>query len=58
MDELKLNRWIQNFNKEVVNLQIEFDIFFQDSELMDCYKIKTDEVTQNLFLVITNQALT
>jgi hypothetical protein len=57
MDGLKLNKWMQEFNKETGSLQIEFDIFFQDSEITDSYKLKVDELTQNLSLVFTNPGL-
>ncbi len=57
MDGLKLDKWMQEFNEKAGSLQIEFDIFFQDSEITDSYKIEVDELTQNLSLVITNPGL-
>jgi hypothetical protein len=57
MDELKLDKWKENFQKEKQNLQIEFDSFFQTKKLNQYYELKVDEVTQNLSLEITDATL-
>ena len=57
MDQLKLKKWIKDFNVKAGRLQIEFDSFFQDSELDDSYSLEIDKVTQNLSLKITNRDL-
>lgn len=57
MDELKLDKWRENFQVEVQNLQIEFDSFFQTKKLNQYYELKIDEVSQNLSLEITDNTL-
>lgn len=57
MDELKLNKWMKDLDTAAGKLQIEFDILFQDSEISDSYKVEVDKETQNLNLVIINEAL-
>ena len=48
---------VAGFYKEAGSLQIEFDIFFQDSEIDDAYSVKVDEVSQTLCLQIINKDL-
>lgn len=55
MDELKLDKWRENFTSEVQNLQIQFDAFFSKKKLNDFYELKVGEVTQNLSLEITDK---
>jgi len=57
MDGLKLDKWKENFNQEVQNLQTEFDSFLNGKKLSHCYEIKEDEVSQSLSLVITDNTL-
>lgn len=55
MDELKLNKWKENFNKEVQHLQTEYNAFFQSRPLTGFYKLEEDEGEQNLHLKISNE---
>lgn len=55
MDELKLNKWKENFALEVENLQIEFDSFFMDKKLDSYYNVKVDTQNDSLSLEFTNQ---
>lgn len=57
IDGLKLDRWRENFNQEVQNLQIKFDSFFNSKKLSQFYEIKEDEVSQGLSLIITDNTL-
>lgn len=57
MDELKLKKWISDFDIAAGKLQIEFDILFQDSEISDSYKLEVDQNSQNLSLTIINTQL-
>lgn len=57
MDGLKLDRWRENFNQEVQNLQRELDSFFNSKKLSQFYEIKEDELSQSLSLVITDNTL-
>ena len=38
-------KWIENFNLELINIQIEFDAFFLRGKIDDYYKLKVDERT-------------
>jgi hypothetical protein len=57
MDGLKLDKWRENFNQQVQNLQIEFGGFFNSKKLSEFYEIKEDEVSQSLALVIKDDNL-
>lgn len=39
MDEIKLNRWKENFETEMKNIQVEYNSFFLNRELDEIYKI-------------------
>lgn len=55
MDGVKLTKWRENFKAGMANLQIEFDAFFVEKKLNEFYRLKVDEVSQNLVLEILNQ---
>lgn len=57
MDGLKLDKWKENFQKEVQSLQIELDRFFQTKKLKQYYEVKVDEVSENLTLEIIDGSL-
>jgi hypothetical protein len=38
-------KWIENFEQELINIQIEFDAFFLKGKIDDYYKLKVDETT-------------
>lgn len=57
MDGLKLDKWKENFQREVQNLQIELDSFFQTKKLKQYYEVKVDEVSENLTLEIIDNTL-
>ena len=57
MDELKLNKWKENFEKGAKELQIEFDSFFKENNLDKHYHLTVDSTTQNLCLTITDENL-
>jgi hypothetical protein len=42
MDGLKLNRWKENFQREVGNVMIEFNAFFKDKALNEFYLLQVD----------------
>ena len=43
MDEIKLNRWKENFETEVKNIQVEYDSFFLNRKLDNIYNITLNE---------------
>ncbi len=57
MDELKLDKWRENFKQELQNLQIEFYSFFQTKKLDQYYDVGIDETNETLFLEITDNTL-
>ena len=42
MDGLKLEKWKENFENEVKNVEIEFDAFFKQKELAEYYSLEID----------------
>lgn len=42
MDGLKLDRWKENFLREVKNVQIEFASFFKEKDLDAYYSLQMD----------------
>lgn len=42
MDGLKLDKWKENFQREVVNLKTEFDAFFKEKDLNAYYTLHMD----------------
>ncbi len=52
MAGLKLEKWKENFEAGMANLQIEFDTFSLEKKLEEFYSLKVDEVSQNLELEI------
>lgn len=57
MDQIKLEKWLADYNRQAQRLQIEFDSFFQDSDITASYIAKVDMETQNLQVIITNPDL-
>lgn len=55
MDELKLVRWKDDFNKKVQHLQTEYDAFFQSKSITDCYHLEVNESSQTLDLQINTE---
>ena len=37
-----MNRWKEDFQREVENLEIEFDAFFENMELTEYYLLRVD----------------
>ncbi len=54
MDEIKLNKWIENFNQELQNIQAEYNSFLLSGKLDDFYKLNIDDIGFNLSLTILN----
>lgn len=52
MDGLKIDKWKENFEAGIANLQIEFDAFFLEKKLDEFYSLNADETSQNLELEI------
>jgi hypothetical protein len=50
MKEEKLNKWIENFNKEMDSVQISFDAFFIQKKIDSYYSLKIDKEHNNLLL--------
>lgn len=46
-------KWRENFNQELVHIQIQFDAFFADGRMDDYYTLKEDEKTGLLILSIS-----
>ncbi len=46
-------KWIENFNQELINIQIEFDAFFLKGKIDDYYKLKVDERTGKPLIYIS-----
>lgn len=46
-------KWIENFEQELINIQIEFDAFFLKGKIDDYYKLKIDERTGNPSIYIS-----
>lgn len=43
MDELKLDKWKENFETEVKNIQVEYDSFFLNRQFDSIYNITLNE---------------
>lgn len=43
--KMDTQKWIENFNEELINIQIEFDAFFAEGKIDDYYDLKVDEET-------------
>lgn len=46
-------KWIENFNLELINIQIEFDAFFLKGKIEDYYKLEADKETGTLSIDIS-----
>ena len=46
MDELKLEKWKENFNEEARKLEIEFATFFRNKKLNEHSELKLDESSE------------
>jgi hypothetical protein len=46
-------KWKENFNQELVHIQIQFDSFFTKGKLDDYYTLKEDRKTGMLILNIS-----
>ncbi len=46
-------KWIENFNEELINIQIEFDAFFTEGKIDDYYSLKVDEETGKVSIYIS-----
>ena len=46
MDELKLEKWKNDFDAKAKNISVEFDTFFKDKKLNDYYSLKLDESSE------------
>ncbi len=57
MDGFKLAQWRETFNNATENLEIEFDSFFKNKKLDSFYRLRLDERSENLCLVITDETL-
>lgn len=55
MDGLKIDKWKENFEAGIANLQIEFDAFFLEKKLDEFYSLNTDETSQNLELEVLHK---
>ena len=45
--------WRENFNQELVHIQIQFDSFFAEGKMDDYYTLKEDKKTGMLILNIS-----
>jgi hypothetical protein len=48
--EEQLNKWIENFNREMEGIQVSFDAFFLQKKIERYYSIKVDKEHNNLTL--------
>jgi hypothetical protein len=47
-------KWVENFNQELVHIQIEFDAFFAEGKIDNYYDLKVDDETGVLTLNISS----
>lgn len=51
--KLDTKKWIENFNRELVNIQFQFNAFFAEGNIENYYKLHVHEETGMLTLHIS-----
>ena len=51
--KIDTKKWIENFNEELIHIQIGFDAFFTEGKIEDYYDLNVDEETGSVIINIS-----
>ena len=52
MDEIKLLKWMVNFQSEIKKMCIEYDSFFLEKRLADTYELQLNSLNEEFILIV------
>ena len=55
MNEIQLNKWIKDFEKEVKAIEIEFNAFFLSRKIRDYYSLRVNKASGYLSIDINRR---